>query len=251
MPRERYNMGVPFPLQNHLSPWISFGIFIAFLFTGTGTTLGVLWSIRLIVEAERAADLQRHLILSEERLRFSQEVHDTLGQRLAAISIKAELAKNLALRDDPQLLSEITEIQQITRTAATEVRGVIHGYGDIDVTAEIRASRALLHDAGITLHITGSVHDIPLENRDVSAWFIRETTTNILKHSRATMAQLSLSPAAITMYNDGAGPSSSVPRLSGLEALRLRAAWHHESSLHVSKKRGKFHVTLMFSKENK
>ncbi|WPF67316.1 MULTISPECIES: sensor histidine kinase [unclassified Corynebacterium] len=238
----------PSPPEDHF-PWIHMGISTILLLIGTGTTLSVRWSIRLMTEAERVADLQRHLILSEERLRFSQEIHDTLGQRLAAISIKTELVKNLALRNDPRLLPEITEIQQITRRAAAEVRSVVHGYSDIDLAAEIRSTQALLHSSRITLHTAGTPQDIPLENQDISAWFVRETTTNILKHARATTAWLSLSPAGITIRNDGVGDSSPSLQLSGLEALRRRAAKNNGTSLHVTKQKGEFHVKLIFTGE--
>ncbi|KQB83325.1 histidine kinase [Corynebacterium oculi] len=232
----------------HDAPLVPIGLYSTFLFFGCGTTLSIIWSIRLMEEAEHAAELQRHLILAEERLRFSQEIHDTLGQRLAAISIKAELAQALARANDPRLRAEITEIQQITRTAASEVRSVIHGHSDIDMDTEIHAARALLHTAGIPLHTTGNTSDIPAAHRELSAWFVREATTNILKHSRATAASLSLQSTGITMRNDGAAHSEP-PRFSGLEKLRRRAAMKNGALLHTHSHKGEFQVKLSFNPE--
>ena len=50
---------------------------------------------------------------------------------------------------------------------------------------------------------------------------MREATTNVLRHSDATVVDLYLSDTDVRMTNDGA--SGAVGRLSGLGALRQRA----------------------------
>jgi two-component system sensor histidine kinase DesK len=50
---------------------------------------------------------------------------------------------------------------------------------------------------------------------------LRETTTNILRHSEATRVRIVLSSSGITIGNDGAG-GEAVPELRGLSALRQR-----------------------------
>lgn len=53
------------------------------------------WSVGIVKELDHTRGLQSQLKVHEERLRFAQELHDSLGQHLAAMSLKTQLAISL------------------------------------------------------------------------------------------------------------------------------------------------------------
>lgn len=199
------------------------GSFIAWFFPlfFLGMAVVSLWTVALIKEVEQSREVEASLRVTEERLRFAQELHDTLGQHLAAMSVKAELALALSRRGDDRLEGELQDLQKLTRTSMSDMREVVEGYRAINLATEVEGARSLLIDAGISLSIEGDVLDVDKGDRELAAWFVREATTNILRHSDATAVTLYLGADTVCMRNDGV--TSTIGRLSGLDALRRRA----------------------------
>lgn len=186
-----------------------------------GTVLLTIWTINLFNEVESARHAEAALKVTEERLRFSQELHDTLGQHLAAMSLKAELALALARRGDERLEGELQQLQRLARTSMSEMHEVVQGYRTINLATEVAGAQSLLADSGIEIDIDGDALDVGERDRELAAWFVREATTNVLRHSHASRVQLELGPGAVRMRNDGA--TGEIQPLSGLRALDKRA----------------------------
>lgn len=180
-----------------------------------------IWTVNVMKEVERSRELEASLRVTEERLRFAQELHDTLGQHLAAMSLKSELALALAKRGDDRLEGELRELQKLTRMSMSQMREVVQGYRSINLGTEVEGAKSLLDDARITLRVNGTADDVPASQRELAAWLVREATTNVLRHSDATHVDLHLSASEVRMTNDGV--TTVVGRLSGLDALRQRA----------------------------
>ncbi|MDN6510459.1 MAG: histidine kinase, partial [Corynebacterium sp.] len=162
--------------------------------------------------------------VSEERLRFSQELHDTLGQRLAAMSLKAELARALVARGDERADGELAQLQELARTSVTEMHEVVDGYRAVNLSTEVDGARQLLHSAGVHLDVDGDPTTLSEPMRELAAWLVREGTTNVVRHSSATRVRLDFTPGsaeAVTMSNDGV--TRGIERLSGLGGSRRRA----------------------------
>lgn len=192
---------------------------------GAATLLGTfritVWTIELFREIDAARQTEAVLKVTEERLRFAQELHDTLGQHLAVMSLKAELSLALARRGDRRLEGELVELQRLARTSMSEMREVVAGYREINLATEVAGARSLLADSGVTLEVVGDVLEVQKPDRELAAWFVREAATNVLRHSDADRARLVLEPHLVSMGNDGAG--QEIRALSGLKALRRRA----------------------------
>jgi len=62
--------------------------------------LEVMW------ELDRSREAQARLAVAEERLRFSRDLHDTLGRNLSVVALKSELAVRLARRGDGGAVAE-------------------------------------------------------------------------------------------------------------------------------------------------
>src|SRR5699024_2524277 len=61
------------------------------------------------------------LAITDERQRISRDLHDTLGQKLSLIGMKADLATKLVDIKPDQAKTEIKDIQHTARTALNEV----------------------------------------------------------------------------------------------------------------------------------
>lgn len=207
----------------------------------TATVVLSLWTVSLMKEVERSRELETSLRVTEERLRFAQELHDTLGQHLAAMSVKAELSLALARRGDDRLEEELQQLQKLTRTSMSDMREVVQGYRAINLATEVEGARSLLADAGLELTVRGDVHGVDKSDRELAAWFVREAATNVLRHSDARHVTLQLEATAVSMRNDGA--HGGIGRLSGLDALRRRAE-KHGARLHVEREEQIFTACL-------
>lgn len=196
--------------------WMS--LFIPFFLM---TTLLSAWTVNIAKQLDRARITESALQVSEERLRFAQELHDTLGQRLAAISVKTELARALAARGDDRLDAELAELQSLAQASVAEMHDVVEGYRTVNLSTEITGSRQLLESAGITLTVEGDPTALPEPLRETAAWLVREATTNVVKHADATWVRLTLTPHTVTVANDGV--ARDIERLSGLAGIRRRA----------------------------
>lgn len=118
--------------------WSSLAWFPAFFGTFMlGTTAVSAWTVDLAKQLDRARVAESALQVSEERLRFSQELHDTLGQRLAAMSVKAELARALVKRGDGRADAELAELQELARASVTEMHEVVEGYRAMNLSTEV------------------------------------------------------------------------------------------------------------------
>lgn len=199
------------------------------------------WWVTTVKNSERTRHLESALKVSDERLRFAQELHDTVGQHLAAMSVKAELARALVARGDSRADAELEELQALTKTTAKEMRQVVEGYRTADLAKELDGARSLLEQAGIGLHINGTTASLE-KHQELAAWFIRETTTNILKHSHATDVSIELSGSGVRIVNDGADNRKG--NLGGLRALQHRAE-QEGCRIDTDQRGNTFETTLM------
>jgi two-component system sensor histidine kinase DesK len=185
------------------------------------TTVLSAWTVQVAKQLDRARITESALQVSEERLRFAQELHDTVGQRLAAMSVKAELARALAARGDDRLDAELAELQSLTRTTVGEMHDVVEGYRTADLTTELRSARDLLTSAGVECSVDGGPGAVGEPLDEVAAWLVREAATNVVRHSEATWVRITLTPDTVAVANDGA--VRDIDRLSGLAGIRRRA----------------------------
>ena len=68
---------------------------------------------------------------------------------------------------------------------------------------------------------SGQASDVPLPQRELLAWALREGTTNVLRHAGATHVRIGLAPGRVRVQDDGAGVARHRPG-NGLTGLRER-----------------------------
>ncbi|MEU8361695.1 sensor histidine kinase [Nonomuraea sp. NPDC048882] len=196
-------------------------------------TLGVLFiSVRntrtLTVELHRAQDEVARLAAAEERLRIARDLHDLLGHSLSLIVLKSELAGRLAERS-PRVRQEIGDIESVARKALVEVREAVTGYRQRSLAEELDNARTVLAAAGVRAEVrtTGRGMGASPEPLDgLLGWIVREGTTNVVRHARATRCEIKLTyggaHATLEIVDDGKDGSGPYTPGSGLSGLSER-----------------------------
>ncbi|MDN5876455.1 MAG: histidine kinase [Brevibacterium sp.] len=199
----------------------TFGISIA----GFGMVMALMAGDR--ARAARAAeDENRRLERETERLRLSQDVHDVLGHSLTVIALKAQLAAKLEAQGAPETAKQIAEIEQLARGALADVRSTVQGTRRISLAEELVAATRALRAAGILVEAPVSVDDVAADLRELFAWAVREGSTNILRHSHARHATITLGSERLTVRNDASGHRTGLAEVgagTGLRGLGERA----------------------------
>src|SRR5215469_8205759 len=142
---------------------------------------------------------------AEERLRIARDLHDLLGHSLSLITLKAELAGRVIGTDPDRAAREIGELECVARQSLADVREAVAGFRQPELAAELAAARQLLETAGIAARINATATGgLPQEVDAALAWTVREGSTNIVRHSRATHVAILIS----------AGPGTAVAEIS-------------------------------------
>ena len=196
----------------------------------------------LAAEEARLAREADARIRAEERLRVSRDVHDVVSHTLSLVAVRAGVGRVL-LDDDPeQARAALATIEDVSRRALTELRGVLAGLRDVGATepavaeptlTDVPALVASVREAGVDaeLHVDGDAdHDRLLET---SAYrVVQEALTNAVKHAPGARVRVTLRrahPLVLVVENSrGSGPAG-VPLTgsgSGLDGIRARVELH-------------------------
>ncbi len=190
--------------------YAAFGLgFAAFLVFTVQTSL---WLFEVVSELDRSKQTEAALAVAEERLRFSRDVHDVLGRQLSTIAVQAELAARLTERGDSRAPQQILEVRDTAHEALREARELARGYRPLDLHAEVDGAVSLLRSAGIAA--TADLAALPAAWHEPVARVIRESVTNVLRHSTATRVEIRYADGQLVITNDGAARTTR-PRLEG------------------------------------
>jgi two-component system sensor histidine kinase DesK len=116
------------------------------------------------------------------------------------------------IASDPQRAAkEIAELEAVARSSLAEVRQAVTGYRQPSLAAELAATRRMLASAGIDCRVDApGSYDLPPEVDALLAWTVREGSTNIVRHSGARHAGITVTvtgaSASAELTDDGAGP---------------------------------------------
>ena len=209
-------------------------------FSLTATTLAIgflLFSFGRLIRANAALRMAQEEIavrrVDEERLRFARDLHDLLGHDLSVISLKAQLARRLMGRDPSTAERELTDVQEVARTALTQVREAVAGYRQPALASELAGARTALDAAGIECTVEHADVSLPPSREAVLAWGVREATTNVIRHSEARHCAIRIAvagaEATLAVTDDGCAEAAEPNGNgdgdgTGLRGLAERAA---------------------------
>jgi two-component system sensor histidine kinase DesK len=163
------------------------------------------WSLRIMRELDRARAGQARLSVAEERLRFARDLHDVLGRNLSLISIKSELAGELARRGEGEAAAgHMLEVHAAAHESLREMWAVVGGYRTADLDAELAGAQDILRSAGISGRDTADAAGLPADVQAALGWVVREGTTRAAPAWRLTSS--SSRPTARRSTRSRAGP---------------------------------------------
>jgi two-component system sensor histidine kinase DesK len=192
---------------------------------GGGCLLAATRVVQVVTEVTASRAELADVASRAERRRAGRDLHDTLGQRLSAVSIKGDLASALWPAQPEAAAREIGEVAAIAAEAWRELDDVAHDEQAIAFADEAARAVALLRSAGVHTEFRDARPPLPPEADRLFGWAVREASTNLLRHSAASTCGIFVGPGGsgvlLEVVNDGAGRPSG--RLGGLAGLAERA----------------------------
>jgi two-component system sensor histidine kinase DesK len=206
-------------LQTLLSILVPLGIFgIIAVYTG--------YTTRQAFVLKRSKEEIMRLATLAERERIGRDLHDLLGHTLSVVALKSELARKLIDRDLDAARSEIGEVERVARDALQQVRTAVSGIRSTALNAELLSATALLESQGLRVQCETEHVKLPHDRETALALSLREATTNIGRHARATGVVIRVkkeSAAVIVEVADNGRGGHIVPG-NGLNGMRERLA---------------------------
>lgn len=190
--------------------------------------LASLWWWEIVVKLDLHRRTAAELAVARERLRFASDLHDIQGHHLQVIALKSELAERLLDLDIEAARGQLHETREIAKQALEETRSLVSGYREIALDNELQNAREVLGAAGAICELDLDALPGDPAVRYALAMSVREATTNILRHSNATRASITLRVTddycTLSIGNNGLEEQnrSSSSRGSGLSGLRER-----------------------------
>lgn len=147
-----------------------------------------------------------------ERSRWSREVHDTLAQGFNSIVLFAQA-------EQAQPGTQAQRIEAIARENLKQARALVQGKIR---TAALHELAREASDHGVTVSLSGEVPDDvqePIER------IVREALNNVIKHSGADRAQVTITPwpeaVSVDIHDNGSGWDGTEG--TGITGMRARA----------------------------
>lgn len=174
----------------------------------------------------------------QERRRFAQDLHDSLGPTLATVLMRADALSSLIVTDPAAARSALIGLTAEARNAMTEVRRLAqspsdHALQDTSLACALDAQAARFGSASagrLDVRIEASDDEPLSQTIALAAYRIAcEALTNVAKHSRARSATVRLGPALggtavrLEITDDGTGLPAQPRSGVGLDSMCQRA----------------------------
>lgn len=205
-------------LPLYVAVWISDGMPWVYIVLGILVNIAVatlLYALmRLVVAVEelhRTREVMARLKVDDERHRISRDLHDILGRSLVAVSLRTQTAMRLLGVDTEKCRDQLEEISRLVMEGQSSLRSLTRGETFLGLEQELATATQVLGELGIPCRVEAAlpVHG-PVDG--LGARIVRESVTNMLKHSRPSAVEIELrkesSAHVLVVVNDGARRSS-------------------------------------------
>jgi signal transduction histidine kinase len=179
--------------------------------------------------------LARRREMSSLRRRLAQDIHDEIGSGLGTISLLSQMGGGND--GHPEMArEEFTEIHRLSRTVTESLRDIVwfihpqtRTVGDLAQRLQETAHSML---AGIPHEFNADCpslrNELPLEHKRQILMFFKEALHNIIRHSGAAHAEISMSGDEkhfrLVVHDNGCGFDPAAPRAgAGMTGMKQRA----------------------------
>lgn len=165
----------------------------SWLLPSIGIPTVILVMVRISIELEENHRIHsERLLLAGQREELAGTVHDLLGHSLTTVTVKTQLARRL-LRTDPDAAQrELDDVLALARRSLSEVRATVTDLRQPDLLEQLDQAEQSLCAAGIELRRPERLPTLTLMQQQVVAWVLRETVTNVIRHSAAQRCTVSV-----------------------------------------------------------
>jgi signal transduction histidine kinase/ligand-binding sensor domain-containing protein len=195
---------------------LSFRAAAVLLFGTLVAGVGVLVQRRRSLRSQRALQARYEATLSE-RARIAQDLHDTLLQGFAGVTLQLKAAE-LALPEEPDVAAEtILRVQQLARASLKEARNRVwdmrgtepSGIDLPDALERIARDRTTGTRIEVTMHTLGERRRLSRDVEDAAVRIAREAIVNVVRHAEAHRLEIRVefAPRAlrVEVRDDGRG----------------------------------------------
>lgn len=195
-----------------------------------GVTLHAFTYVSMLVrELQLTREELARTKVDEERLRIQRDLHDVLGRTLVAASLRNQVALRTLPPEASAAKAQLQQLHEVITDGQARLREITSGPVIVSLADELIAARTTLNARlGMRVQIEAAeLSPGPLEK--LAGALVRESTTNLLKHSRATEASISVREeplsVVVTIVNNGAEePLAGTRNGTGLAHLRAAVA---------------------------
>ncbi len=191
-------------------------------------------AVRLTADLQRSRE-QLVTAREEERRRLRRDLHDGLGQALAALTLQLDAVRNLLPHDPVAAVPLVSDLKAETHAAITDIRRLVYELRPpaLDELGLVLALREHIeqynHADGLSVRLEAPERLPPLPAAvEVAAYRIAlEALTNVVCHAnaRSCMMRLTLMDGlCLEVIDDGCGLPVRRSRGVGLRAMCERAA---------------------------
>lgn len=164
------------------------------------------------------------LAVTAERERLARDLHDILGHSLTTITVKAGLARRVleTTKDLDRAVAEIREVEDLSRSALSDVRATVSDYREVSLAAELVGARVALRAAEIDADLPQAVDNVRTDLHQPFGYVLREAITNVIRHAGAQQVKVRFGRNWLEIEDDGRSAPGSPG--NGLRGLRERLA---------------------------
>ncbi|WP_379945760.1 sensor histidine kinase [Enterococcus devriesei] len=168
------------------------------------------------------------IIRQNERERIARDLHDNLGQAFSLITLKAELANKLLAIDSEKAKTELLDITETSRKNLSLVRKIVTNLQERTIAKTMLEEEKHLSVATIELLTEGEeiAEDWPIKTQDVLSAVIKEAVTNMIRHSRASIAKIQFTEENeeyhLLVQDNGQGFEEIKPGANGILGMEKR-----------------------------
>ncbi|AEN08025.1 MULTISPECIES: histidine kinase [unclassified Streptomyces] len=196
------------------------------ILVGVTAALGTVFALNFTIGHLRAAREQvKRLAVNQERERVARDMHDVLGHSLSTMTVKLGLTRRIleSTGDVALAVGEVTELETMARTALSDIRATVSDYRTLSLDSELSGARLALRAAGVRADLPTATDTVRAELREVFGYVVRETVTNVLRHTDAELCTVRLGPDWVEVTDNGS-PTGVTSAGNGLTGLTERLA---------------------------
>ncbi|MFI6927510.1 sensor histidine kinase [Nonomuraea spiralis] len=187
------------------------------------------------LDAEHSKEEEARRRESEERLRIARELHDVLGHNISMINVQASAALHGLAKRPEKAEAALRTIKETSKETLRELRTTLGVLRQVDEDAPTAPAGSLarvpelLATSGLEVatDLSGPLDALPTEVDLAAARIIRESLTNVARHSGTKKATLTVSNSSgnimIRVDDDGPGATYTDGSGFGLQGMRERA----------------------------